>query len=93
MSSLPKYFPVDKLKSLPLSKVNWFYSRYVEEYYPYYTFGHFIMAAYAAVPALLTPDLLYKIWLNFNQYQWRGKPLNIHRIAVSDVLLLSLIHI
>ena len=87
MSSLPKYFPVDKLKSLPLSKVNWFYSRYVEEYYPYYTFGHFIMAAYAAVPALLTPDLLYKIWLNFNQYQWRGKPLNIHRIAVSDVLL------
>ncbi|MEM1124260.1 MAG: hypothetical protein AAGJ18_27730 [Bacteroidota bacterium] len=66
MNSLPKYFPTDKLSRLNRSKVTWFYRRYVEEYYEHYTFGHFILAAYAAVPAYLTPDLLYKIWLNFN---------------------------
>ncbi|MEM6320544.1 MAG: caspase family protein [Bacteroidota bacterium] len=87
MNSLPKYFPVHKLSRLNRSKVTWFYRRYVEEYYEHYTFGHFILAAYAAIPAYLTPDLLYKIWLNFNQYEWRNKVVNIHRIAVSDVLL------
>ncbi|HEX2535163.1 MAG TPA: peptidoglycan-binding domain-containing protein [Chitinophagaceae bacterium] len=39
------------------------------------------------MPALLTPDLLFRIWQNFNRYHWNGTPLSIHRIAVSDLLL------
>ena len=88
MSALPPNFDIDIIPSATdRHKVLWYYTRYVEDYYNEYRFGHFIMAAYAAVPALLTPDLLYKIWLNFNQYQWGKNPIAIHRIAVSDVLL------
>ena len=87
MSSLPRNFPKDLLAETDYGKVAWFYQRYVEEYYKEYGFGHFILAAYAAIPALLTPDLLYKIWLNFNQYKWGKKTQSIHRIAVSDILL------
>lgn len=68
-------------------KVLWYYRRYVEDYYSEYQFGHFILAAYASVPALLTPDLLYKIWQNFHGYRWSNTPVSIHRIAVADLLL------
>lgn len=84
---LPSGFPGKDLSPTDLSKVEWYYSRYVEDYYSDYYYGHFLMAAYAAVPGLLTPDLLYKIWQNFNGYHWNGAPATIHRIAVADVLL------
>jgi Zn-dependent metalloprotease len=88
MTNLPPNFDIEMLpEATDRQKVAWFYKRYVEDFYNEYRFGHFIMAAYAAVPALLTPDLLYKIWLNFNQYQWGKKPIAIHRVAVSDILL------
>lgn len=84
---LPKYFPNSFTTSPDYRKVLRFYQQFTEDYYSEYGFGHFIMAAYAAVPALLTPDLMYKIWLNFNQYHWKKRTVNIHRMAVSDVLL------
>lgn len=85
--SLPNNFPTAELSAANRRKLEWFYRRYVEEFYQEYKFGHFLLAAYAAVPALLTPDLLYKLWQNFHQYQWAGKILRIHRVAVSDLLL------
>ncbi len=84
---LPSSFPIKQLSPTDLQKVEWFYGRYVEDYYSDYYYGHFLMAAYAAIPGLLTPDLLYKLWQNFNGYYWNGKPVTIHRIAVADVLL------
>ncbi|WP_341840645.1 pYEATS domain-containing protein [Chitinophaga caseinilytica] len=59
----------------------------MEQFYGNYTYGHFLLAGYAAVPALLTPDLLYKLWQNFNTYQWSARSVTIHRIAVADLLL------
>ncbi|MCG2612725.1 hypothetical protein LZZ85_00475 [Terrimonas sp. NA20] len=87
MSAIPSNFPVDTISSVSAAKLEWFSERYTEEFYDDYLFGHFILAAYAAVPAMLTPDLLYKVWQNFNTYQWNDGPAIIHRIAVADVLL------
>lgn len=87
MSSLPSNYPTGSLEPIAASKVEWFAQRYTEKFYEEYGFGHFLLAAYAAVPAYLTPDLLYKIWQNFNGYKWSGLNTSIHRIAVSDVLL------
>jgi hypothetical protein len=84
---LPQNFPSLKLRSTDLQKLEWFHNRYCDQFYEQYGFGHFIMAAYAAVPALLTPDLLYKIWQNFDRYTWNDIPARIHRISVSDILL------
>ena len=64
-----------------------YYRRFVEAQFAVYGYGHMVFAAYAAVPALLTPDLAYKLWQNFSTYQWRAETRYIHRIAVSDVLL------
>ncbi|MFK7932104.1 MAG: caspase family protein, partial [Saprospiraceae bacterium] len=87
LNVLPRHFPKSFRESPDYRKVLRFYEQFTEDYYREYGFGHFIMAAYAAVPALLTPDLLYKIWLNFNQYEWRGQQTSIHRMAIADVLL------
>lgn len=87
VSQLPPNFPTASLSGGDQSKIEWFFQRYVDGYFEEYRYGHFIMAAYAAVPALLTPDLLYKIWQNFNGYRWAGAPVSIHRVAVSDILL------
>jgi hypothetical protein len=87
MTKLSPYFPSDKLDVIQRMQLEWFYTRYTEEYYSDYLFGHFMMAAYAAIPAYLTPDLLYKIWQNFGEYQWGEETKFIHPIAVSDVLL------
>lgn len=87
MSTLPPNFPTERLPEADAHKLLWFYRRFVEDFYWNYRYGHFLLAAYAAVPALLTPDLLYKIWQNFNTYKWDDEPLMIDRIAVSDVLL------
>ena len=87
MSTLPPNFPVIGLSDTDQHRVQWYFRRYVEDYYTEYRFGHFIFAAYASVPALLTPDLLYKIWQNFYGYRWGNAPVSIHRIAVADLLL------
>lgn len=84
---IPEEFRIEKLPDLDASKVRAFFYRYVDDFFLEYQFGHFIFAAYASVPATLTPDLLYKLWQNFNQYTWMGKPTAIHRVAVADVLL------
>ena len=87
MNLLPDNFPVNSLPDTEVNKVNWFYRRYVEDFNEQYGEGHFILAAYAAVPVFLTPDLLYKIWQNFNSYNWGGDQMSVHRIAVADILL------
>ena len=84
---IPEEFSIDSLPDLDASKVRTFCYRYVDDFFLEYQFGHFIFAAYASVPATLTPDLLYKLWQNFNQYTWMGQPATIHRIAVADVVL------
>ena len=35
---------------------------------PIYGEGHFIFACHAAFPVIFTPDMLHRIWLNFNMY-------------------------
>ena len=87
MARLPTNFPDDKLSVVEKIQLEWYYSKYVEEYYNDYCFGHMVLAAYAAVPAYITPDLLYRLWQNFGFYQWGGKRTLIHPVAVSDVLL------
>lgn len=57
-----------------------------------YPQGHLWMACIAAFPAFLTPDLLYKLWLNFRQINRKdGQKVIIDRMAVSDVLLSDLV--
>lgn len=57
-----------------------------------YPQGHLWMACIAAFPAFLTPDLLYKLWLNFRQINRKdGQKIIIDRMAVSDVLLSDLV--
>lgn len=87
MSTLPPYFPTQSLSVTDEQRVVWYYKRFVEVYFQEYRFGHFILAGYASVPALLTPDLLYKIWQNFYGYKWGPNQMAIHRIAVADFLL------
>jgi hypothetical protein len=85
--NLPTRLEHTALSQGDLHKLLWYHRRYTEEFYAEYSYGHFILAAYAAVPAFLTPDLLYQLWQNFNAYKWAGKPVNIHRVAVADLLL------
>ncbi|OQP51892.1 caspase family protein [Niastella populi] len=87
MNPFPFPFPAAALSEVNGSKLHWFYKRFVENFYNEYRLGHFLLAAYAAVPAFITPDLLYKLWQNFNRYKWNGAPVSIHRVAVSDLLL------
>ncbi|KAM3113487.1 peptidoglycan-binding protein [Phormidesmis sp. 146-33] len=51
--------------------------------------GHFYLACHAALPLALTPDLLYRLWANF-QNDRHDADLNIPWIAVSDLLLSGL---
>lgn len=75
-----------------------FYKRYCLEMGDYYGEGHWILLCHAAFPVLLTPDLLYKIWMNFSSYpekeQTDGSSQTISHtipyVAVSDLLLSSL---
>jgi len=53
----------------------------------------YIFACQAAVPLLLTPDLLYQLWNNFKTYQYSFDTKTTYKIphfAVSDLLLSSL---
>ncbi len=51
--------------------------------------GHFYLACHAAMPASLTPDLLYSLWANF-QRDTHGDTIEIPWIAVADFMLSSL---
>jgi hypothetical protein len=53
--------------------------------------AHLYLAHHAAFPLALTPDLLYRLWANF-QLDINGEILNIPWIAVADLLLSSLCH-
>ncbi|HEX6429629.1 MAG TPA: hypothetical protein VF008_18180 [Niastella sp.] len=87
MTKLPELFPTDQLGIIERTQIETFYTKYTGEYYADYSFGHFLMAAYAAIPAYLTPDLLYKMWQNFGGYQWKDRSEFVHPIAVNDILL------
>jgi uncharacterized protein YjbI with pentapeptide repeats len=50
---------------------------------------HLYLAYYAAFPLALTPDLLYRLWANFQQ-DTNSKLLDLPWVAVSDILLSSL---
>ncbi len=51
--------------------------------------AHFYFACHAAFSLALTPDLLYRLWANF-QWDVHGEALNVPWIAVSDLLLSNL---
>lgn len=51
--------------------------------------AHLLLAYHAALPLVLTSDLLYSLWINFRQ-DIRGQALNIPWFAVADLLLSSL---
>ena len=51
--------------------------------------GHFYLACHAALPLALTPDLLYCLWVNFQQDSHQ-ELLDIPWIAVSDLILSNL---
>jgi len=51
--------------------------------------GHFYLACHAALPIVLTPDFLYRLWASF-QKDTKGNLLDIPWIAVSDLLLSNL---
>ncbi|WP_414587866.1 pentapeptide repeat-containing protein [Scytonema sp. PCC 10023] len=51
--------------------------------------AHLVLAYHAALPLVLTSDLLYSLWINFRQ-DIRGQALNIPWFAVADLLLSSL---
>ncbi|WP_413176377.1 pentapeptide repeat-containing protein [Anabaena azotica] len=51
--------------------------------------AHLYLAYHAAFPLALTPDLLYRLWANF-QLDINGKSLDLPWIAVSDILLSGL---
>ena len=54
-----------------------------------YSEAKFILASHAAFPMILTTNLLYCIWSNF-QFDINGNPLNIPWLNVSDILLSGL---
>jgi hypothetical protein len=63
--------------------------RRVDSYRKRFGVGHVYLACYAALPLALTPDLLYRLWANF-QRDTKGELLEIPWIAVSDLLLSNL---
>ncbi|MEM7034703.1 MAG: CHAT domain-containing protein, partial [Chloroflexota bacterium] len=52
--------------------------------------GHLLLAQHAAFPLVLTPTMLYQMWATFQRDE-TGVPLNIPAIAVSDLILSSLL--
>ena len=51
--------------------------------------GHLYLAYHAAFPLALNPDMVYRIWANFQHDEW-GQLLQIPWIAVADLLLSNL---
>jgi formylglycine-generating enzyme required for sulfatase activity len=63
--------------------------RRIESFAKRFGTGHLYLAYHAAFPLALTPDLLYRLWANF-QKDIYGEVLEIPWIAVADLLLSSL---
>ncbi|AUB37289.1 DNA-binding response regulator, OmpR family, containings REC and winged-helix [Nostoc flagelliforme CCNUN1] len=63
--------------------------RRIESFSKRFGKSHFYLACHAAFSLTLTPDLLYRLWANF-QRDINGKVLNIPWIAVADLLLSNL---
>jgi uncharacterized protein YkwD len=64
-------------------------SRKIQFFKKYYGEPHLHLACHAAFPVALTPDLLYRLWANFQRTN-HGELLNIPWIAVADLLLSNL---
>lgn len=63
--------------------------RRIESFRKRFGEAHLMFAYHAAFPLALTPDLLYKLWANF-QRDIHGRVLGIPWVAVADLLLSSL---
>ena len=63
--------------------------RRIESFRQRFGDGHFYLACHAALPLALTPDLLYCLWVNFQQDSHQ-ELLDIPWIAVSDLILSNL---
>lgn len=90
-SILPGNFSVKGLSVIEIRRLEYYYEQYVLRHSWIYGEGHFILACYAALPVVLTPDLLYKLWLNFKDYWWEDKQTVIHPVAPADLLLSPLV--
>lgn len=90
-SILPGNFSVNSLSVIERRRLEYYYEQYILRRSWIYGEGHFILACYAAMPVVLTPDLLYKLWLNFKDYLWEDKPAVIHPVAPADLLLSPLV--
>jgi CHASE2 domain-containing sensor protein len=64
-------------------------NRRIESFKKRFGKAHLYLAYHAAFPLALTPDLLYRLWANF-QRDIHGQVLNIPWVAVADLLLSSL---
>lgn len=91
MRFLPDDFPSNNLTATELRKLEYYYEQYVVRNSDRYGFGHFALACYAALPAVLTPDLLHKLWLNFKTYYPNDQLTIIHPVAPVDLLLSPLV--
>ena len=60
--------------------------RHIEYFEKRFQKAHLYLAYHAAFPSALTPDLLYRLWANF-QRDISGEVLSIPWIAVADLLL------
>lgn len=89
-SILPDNFPIENLPPAERYKVEAFYDQFVVKKNQEYGMGHFLLACYAAMPVVITPDLLYKLWLNFTNYYY-GQEQQINHVAVADLLLSPLV--
>ena len=58
----------------------------IEDFEDQFDLPHLYLAYHAAFPLVLTPDLLYHIWANF-QRDMQGELLHIPWVAVADLLL------
>ncbi len=77
--------PTDMLSPLETARLETFYDTFCQPGKE----KHLWLAAHAAFPAVLSVDLLYKIWQNFRVDE-QGQEMDIPSIAVSDVLLSDL---
>ncbi|WP_341525415.1 CHASE2 domain-containing protein [Nostoc sp. UHCC 0302] len=64
-------------------------NRRIESFKKRFGKAHLYLAYHAAFPLALTPDLLYRLWANF-QRDIQGQALGIPWVGVSDLLLSSL---
>ncbi|MEZ4826168.1 MAG: caspase family protein [Bacteroidia bacterium] len=92
---VPRDLPVSKegMEEVEYLRLEAWYNRFRNEpsggYHPE---GHWLFACHAAFPVLLTPELLYHLWLNFRTFPAEsGEILYIPYIAVSDLLLSDLV--